>query len=704
MTQHLPDDQLVGHTLQSIYEVEERVAQGGTAWIYRAKHKKLGGRVAIKILFRAFATQENARQRFLREAQLQYQLQHPHIVRVIDFIEDRGLLGFVMEWCDGYDLNAWLKQFPKATPNEWMPLIAPVLDALSYAHSQGVIHRDLKPQNILLFPQANQSLIPKLSDFGLAKNDDLSITQSGTFLGTVGYLSPEQLQHSKSADVLSDIYSFGVMLYQICTGNLPFTGDMHSVMFRILSQEPPAPLEAPLALQAIIMRCLQKDPSQRYPSARSLLDALQEVTTFQSTAPFIYETDEPITQIDDAPDNPHEEDIVSLVHLEESDQGDFTFGEDTQDSTGDQTYIETSAGTYPLPTPTPLHTPPPSSHRTPPPTPEPLSFQKAYSAKTEPSEYIDQEDPQTEPQSLLAPLVSSLSPQTPLPSPPSLDVLSSPILQTPTTPPPQKFGSSPATPPPKEPKLPNLHDFKETIPTPLEIFPPKGLSSSGHLAAHSSPPHGTRSGIRSALRTASPSSKKKNSYNAFLWLGALLIVLLGLLYFSLPTTPRASKTQHITHRPHPPHRAPALGRTHTTPRPAPPTHQPPEPISQEPKEETWQWPPKDLYFRGSRLQKMLMLLEPHPSIRNTEFANKLMSLQHKCGFRNIPEACVKAGRRLLPFSRRPKQKHLVLVVCQFFYHACKLGHQPACPLVEKHRCTLQNLKKIQEAFLQRKNK
>ncbi|MCB9639609.1 MAG: protein kinase [Myxococcales bacterium] len=275
----LSDAALVGQTLQSTYLVEEKIAKGGMAWIYRASHKHLGGKVALKILFANHADNSKIRDRFFTEARLQYKLQHPHIVRVLDFIEDQGIVGFALEWCEGGDLEQWAEQQGgKLNLVQLRDIFLPVIDALHYAHESGIIHRDLKPPNILIFPTSTKSPTAKLSDFGIAKIlDGEGPTQTGSILGTLHYLAPEQLHDSKHVDRRSDIYALGVILYRLASGRLPFQGDPHSLLYQVITQTPPPLPEVHPSLRPIILRCMEKRPDLRYNDAMELHQALTDL-------------------------------------------------------------------------------------------------------------------------------------------------------------------------------------------------------------------------------------------------------------------------------------------------------------------------------------------------------------------------------------------------------------------------------------------
>jgi serine/threonine protein kinase len=269
--------ELVNIIVGGNYKLEAKIGQGGMAWVYRATHLRLGGRVAVKILFPQLTDNSGVRERFLREAQIQYQLNHPHIVRVLDFIEEPGLVGFVSEWCSGGDLGNWLHKRGSLiqASGEIRSLMFPLLDALQLSHQQGIIHRDLKPQNIML-DQYGDCLRPKLTDFGIAKQITAQgLTATGAVVGTLHYMAPEQIQESKQVDNRSDIYSIGVILYRMLAGYLPFQGEFPFILYQIMDKIPEAPAGISGGLWEIISNCLAKDPQKRFATCADLRLALE---------------------------------------------------------------------------------------------------------------------------------------------------------------------------------------------------------------------------------------------------------------------------------------------------------------------------------------------------------------------------------------------------------------------------------------------
>ncbi|HEX3333932.1 MAG TPA: Stk1 family PASTA domain-containing Ser/Thr kinase [Acidimicrobiales bacterium] len=254
------------------YELTHLVARGGMAQVYRAVDRQLDRPVALKVLFPELSVDKTFVERFRREAQAAANLSHPNIVPVFDWGEDDGAYFIVMEYIDGRSLSAVLRDPQKLDPRQVAMIGAGVAAALGFAHRHGVVHRDVKPGNVLITPEGEV----KVTDFGIARaiNTEESLTQTGAVMGTAAYFSPEQAE-GKGVDARSDIYSLGVVLYEMAVGRPPFTGDSPvAVASKHVRDDPELPRlvnpRVPVALEAVIMKAMAKDPAARYGSAEEL--------------------------------------------------------------------------------------------------------------------------------------------------------------------------------------------------------------------------------------------------------------------------------------------------------------------------------------------------------------------------------------------------------------------------------------------------
>ena len=254
------------------YELTHLVARGGMAQVYRARDRLLDRPVALKVLFPELSVDRAFVERFRREAQAAANLSHPNIVPVFDWGEDGGTYYIVMEYIDGQPLSQALRAGGPMPPARVAHIGARVADALAYAHRHGVVHRDVKPGNVLL---TNDEQV-KVTDFGIARavNTEESLTQTGAVMGTATYFSPEQAE-GMGVDARSDIYSLGVVLFEMVTGRPPFLGDTPvAVASKHVRDHPPAPRElnpaVPPTFEAVILKAMAKDPAFRYQTAEDL--------------------------------------------------------------------------------------------------------------------------------------------------------------------------------------------------------------------------------------------------------------------------------------------------------------------------------------------------------------------------------------------------------------------------------------------------
>ena len=266
------------------YRVTERIGTGGMADVYKAVDETLGRTVAVKVMHARYADDPDFVQRFRHEASAAANLSHPAIVNIYDYGVERGTYYIVMELVRGTDLKAVVRQRGALDPIKVAEYGAQVCSALSVAHGYGIIHRDIKPQNIVLMPDGGI----KVMDFGIARAVDSDATQTGSVLGTAQYVSPEQAQGQKLGPE-SDLYSLGVVLYELSTGRLPFDGETPvSVALRHVNDIAPPPRSVnpniPPALEAIILKAMQKDPTTRYRSAEEMREDLLRVVAGRPVA------------------------------------------------------------------------------------------------------------------------------------------------------------------------------------------------------------------------------------------------------------------------------------------------------------------------------------------------------------------------------------------------------------------------------------
>ncbi|HWI04501.1 MAG TPA: protein kinase, partial [Acidimicrobiales bacterium] len=259
------------------YRLVRHLARGGMAEVYVAEDKLLNRTVAVKVLFPELAHDEAFVERFRREARAAASLNHHNIVSVYDFGEDEGSWFIVMEYVEGPNLREIIRSDGQMDPAQAAELGAEVAAALAAAHAQGIIHRDVKPANVLI---ADDTGTVKVADFGIARAAGArqGLTMPGTVLGTATYLSPEQAQGAE-VDFRTDVYSLGMVLYEMLAGKPPFTGDSPvAVAYQQLNQTAPPPSthnpDVPPALDAIVMKAMSKNPDERQGTAEEIRDEL----------------------------------------------------------------------------------------------------------------------------------------------------------------------------------------------------------------------------------------------------------------------------------------------------------------------------------------------------------------------------------------------------------------------------------------------
>ena len=262
-------DNLIGQTLAQ-YQILGEIGRGGMAVVYRAYQPTLERYVAIKVLPQQFTFDREFVERFLREARAAAKLNHPNIVTIHDVGHADGIYYIVMEYLEGPSLTDLLRQQRALLSQQAAQIVAQVASALDYAHGQGFVHRDVKPGNILL----GAGDVAKLTDFGIVKAaEGTRLTQTGTLLGTPEYMSPEQAK-GLEVDHRSDIYSLGVVAYEMLTGRVPFSGDTMAVLHAHVYEQPDL-RSLPAGVQGVLGKVLAKDPRQRYGSATAFAQALE---------------------------------------------------------------------------------------------------------------------------------------------------------------------------------------------------------------------------------------------------------------------------------------------------------------------------------------------------------------------------------------------------------------------------------------------
>ena len=291
----------IGHTFAGRYQVIEELGLGGMGRVYKVLDKTVGERVALKLLNPDIASQEQTIERFRNELKLARKISHRHVCRMYDLSEAEGMPFITMEYISGEDLKSLIKRAGQISVGKALNLAEQICEGLIEAHRTGVVHRDLKPQNIMVDMEGNA----KITDFGIARSTKTKgLTGTGIIIGTPEYMSPEQVE-GKAVDQRSDLYSLGIILYELVTGKLPFEGDTPlSVAVKHKIEEPRAPQEInaqiPRDLNTVILKCMAKDKKDRYQSAKELLADLKQIEEgVATTEKFVPErktqTSKPIT-------------------------------------------------------------------------------------------------------------------------------------------------------------------------------------------------------------------------------------------------------------------------------------------------------------------------------------------------------------------------------------------------------------------------
>jgi serine/threonine-protein kinase len=269
----------VPENLQSIgkYQITDLLGQGAMGVVYRALDPLLNRYVAIKVMSQGIAADPELRDRFLREARAAGSLQHPNIITIYDFGDSGGSLYIAMEYIEGSDLSEIMARQDPLPLTGKIDIVVDALHALDYAHSRGVVHRDVKPANIRVSTDGHA----KLMDFGIARLEKSNLTKSGMMMGTPSYMAPEQITGGNITPA-TDVFAIGAVLYEFLANRPTFEGDtLHAVLYRVVSEQPPPLREVaatlPISLQPIVDKALAKDPKRRYPTAGAMATELEAV-------------------------------------------------------------------------------------------------------------------------------------------------------------------------------------------------------------------------------------------------------------------------------------------------------------------------------------------------------------------------------------------------------------------------------------------
>jgi serine/threonine protein kinase len=272
-----------GTILNSTYEIIRLIGEGGMGVVFEAHHLSFRHSVAVKVIREEVVKHEEARRRFVEEGRIQAKFRHKNLVEVYDVVDEGSLLAIIMEYVPGSTLDDFVYRYNRPVDQrQGVEIILGVLDGLDYAHKRGVIHRDMKPGNVYLL-QEGTKLLAKVSDFGVARDvTQLSLTVTGTVVGTANYMAPEQIDRPKEVDARTDLYALGVTLYEVMTKRLPFHGDsLWQVMKAHMETEVPSPSkhrkDLSPRLEAVILKALEKDPDDRFSNCEEMAAALREV-------------------------------------------------------------------------------------------------------------------------------------------------------------------------------------------------------------------------------------------------------------------------------------------------------------------------------------------------------------------------------------------------------------------------------------------
>jgi serine/threonine-protein kinase len=285
-----------GDVLGGRYEIIRVIGVGGTGAVFEARHQTIHRTVAVKVLLPELVTSPAIPQRFLQEAQTSNAVRHRNIVEVLDFGSEEGRLYMVMEYLRGENLAVFLHREAPMSPARAIKVLDPIMSALQAAHAAGIVHRDIKPQNIFLsHGDGDEEPVPKLIDFGIARRlaeKDARLTATGMILGTPAYMSPEQARGEKEITAAADQYAIGVILFHALTRRIPYNADTFPAMLIAIVTTPPTDIatvrpDLDPGLCRVVMRALTRDPSERYPSLGAFRDALKPYANLDVPTPSV---------------------------------------------------------------------------------------------------------------------------------------------------------------------------------------------------------------------------------------------------------------------------------------------------------------------------------------------------------------------------------------------------------------------------------
>jgi serine/threonine protein kinase len=281
-----------GEIIAGKYRVERTLGSGGMGLVLEATHLQLGQKVAIKLLREGSPDTRETLERFAREARAAAQLRGPHVARVVDVGSlDSGSPYMVMEFLDGQDLGEVLHRRGALPVDEAVDYVVQACEAVAEAHAAGIVHRDLKPRNLFLTSAVDGRPFVKVLDFGISKMEregDIALTQTAQIVGSPAYMSPEQLRASRDVDARTDVWSLGVVLFELLTARLPFEASAVTELCMKIAQDEAPPVqglraEVPAALSAAVARCLSKPRDARFASVADLVDAIEPFATARTS-------------------------------------------------------------------------------------------------------------------------------------------------------------------------------------------------------------------------------------------------------------------------------------------------------------------------------------------------------------------------------------------------------------------------------------